>query len=308
MTSRRAAVVTSFRPDDALIAAIEALKDQVDVVAVVDDGSGAAFASVLAGVQARGAQVIHLETNTGIGAALNAGIRSVLRDGANLVVTLDQDSVIPAGFVDALESAAISARAAGRADAPVVPEFFAEVRQAGKRAPDGTLLAHGVIQSGMLLSRELLDEVGLMREDLFIDLVDTEFELRCLAAGRPVVAASGLALAHKLGARYVRGGIAVPGIPVVMTLSAPFRYYYRARNRVIIGRAYRRLFPIRILRDAIVDRVYFAVVASLGRPRADIRRVLRAGRRAGRRGESGRMPDELRELALGISWNANRID
>lgn len=304
-----AAVVTSYRPGDELLGAVESLRGQVSSVIVVDDGSGPDAVSVLDAAEAIGARVIRLDENGGIAAALNVGIAAALAAGADAVVTLDQDSAVPDGFVEALCATHDTARDAGHGNSPVVPEYFAGVRQVRGSEPDGTLLARGAIQSGMLLPREVLERVGLMRADLFIDLVDTEYELRCRAAGQPVIAAAGLRLAHSLGARYRRRGrVPLPGIPRVLTLSTPFRYYYRARNRVLIDRAYRRRFPVRMFRDALVDRLYFVVVVSLAQPRGAMVEILREGSRAGRRGEGGRIPGDLAQLAASIRWAADRVE
>lgn len=304
-----AAVVTSFRPDDGLLRAVQAVGAQVDHVFVVDDGSGEESLPILVEVEAMGARVIRLPGNLGIAKALNRGISAALDAGAEEVLTLDQDSFIPEGFLDGLRAAADASSASAGARGPVVPEYFAGVRQVRGRDLDGSLLAHGAIQSGMLLDRNLIEAVGLMSEPLFIDLVDTEFELRCLAAGRPVIAAEGLRLAHSLGVQYRRRGrMPIPGVPRVMTLSSPFRYFYRARNRVLVHRAYWRRFPARMLRDALVEGVYFAVVISLARPRSGMLRLVRAGLRAGWRGEGGRISAELERLAAGTSWAADRID
>lgn len=307
MTDLPVAVITSFRPDEDLLRILDAIAPQVRAVVIVDDGSGDTARGVLGTAEGRGARIIRLEKNGGIAAALNHGIRAAFEMGVDAVVTFDQDSVPPEGFVSALRRAEDKRRAAGGTSSPLVPEIFAGVRQAGRPDARGELRARGVIQSGMLLPRDVVDAVGMMREDLFIDLVDTEFELRCSAAGRPVLAVPGLSLGHALGARYTRRGPAVPGIPRVLTLSAPFRYYYRARNRVLIDRAYWRRFPLRIIRDSLVDRVYFWVVRATAEPAGTMAQILREGRRAGRRGIGGRMPTELQAAAARVTWTAERI-
>jgi len=307
VTDLPAAVITSYRPGADLLRIVEAIAPQVHAVVIVDDGSGAAAHDVLEAAEVRGARVIQLGQNSGIAAALNHGIRAAFDLGVDAVVTFDQDSFPPEGFVAALSRARDQRRAAGRRSSPLVPEVFAGVRQAARFDRGGELPARGAIQSGMLVPRDVIDDVGMMREDLFIDLVDTEFELRCRAAGRPVMAVPGLSLGHALGARYIRRGPAIPGIPRVLTLSAPFRYYYRARNRVLIDRAYVRRFPLRIIRDSVIDRVYFRVVRSTAEPAAGMKEILREGRRAGRRGDGGRMPERLQAAAERVTWAAERV-
>lgn len=302
------AVITSFHPDARLLAAFRALQPQVATVVVVDDGSPETYRAALDEVESAGAHVIRLAQNGGIGAALNSGIRHALGHGADEIVTFDQDSVVSADFVAALQSAADGARRRGHRVGPVVPEYFADVRQVRREHVDGMLEARHAIQSGMLLAASFLADVGLMREDLFIDLVDTEFEMRSTTAGFVTVAARGLRLEHSLGHRYARQvfgrPVRVPGIPPVVTLSTPFRYYYRVRNRLVVnGTLWRGHFGW-IARDTLLEAVHYANAWALARPRRALWQVYRAAIRDARRGRMGRMPADVQEIAATISWAA----
>ncbi|MDA4895201.1 MULTISPECIES: glycosyltransferase [Microbacterium] len=297
-------VVTLFRPDEAPRLFTDLLP-QVDGIVAVDDGSGPASDAVLARIAEGGVRVVRLEENSGIGAALNLGIRTAREAGAHAVVTFDQDSTVAPGFVAALHAAAVAAKEAGIPSGPVVPQYFAGVDQAGDPIVDGVVRAAHAIQSGMLIDAETLDRVGLMDAALFIDLVDTDYELRCADAGLPCIVAPGLALPHQLGAQYRISGPLGRRLPV-LTLSTPFRYYYRARNRIVLARRYPH-HRTRLRRDGLADRAYFVIAALLARPRRAMWRLLRAGARDGRAGRLGRMDAELASAAAGISWHAVRV-
>lgn len=302
------AVVTSFRPDRGLLDATAALRDQVAGVIVVDDGSGPGYDDVLDALALQGVTVLRRAENAGIAAALNAGIEGALARTCDAVVTFDQDSMVEPGFIAALVRAHDHAVDVGARPGPVVPEYFAGVSQVHARTRQGTLLARHAIQSGMLLDRRVLEAIGLLREELFIDLVDTEFELRCHAGGFVSVAAPGLVLAHSLGRQYERRmlgmRVSLPGIPPVVTLSTPFRYYYRVRNRIVINREYGRRFFAWTLRDTVLEVLHFASALTLARPRRALWALYRAGIRDARRGRMGRMPGTLQETAATISWSA----
>lgn len=305
------AVVTAFRPTAELRVNIAAISAQVRRVIVVDDGSGASFDDVFAQLEADGVRVIRSEQNAGIGSSLNRGIRAALDGDADFVLTMDQDSAPPAGFVAGLVHALEIAAAHGHRVGFAVPQRFAQVDQSAKRRSDGTLLTRGAIQSGMLVPRATFEQVGTMRDDFFIDLVDTEFELRCAVGGIDGIAAAGVELPHRLGARYHRpklfGRFALPVLPRALTLSEPYRYYYRARNRVVLTRLYGRRRPIRMLVDAAVDRAHFLEARAVAQPRAAFDAVIRAGRRDGRRGRMGRIPDDVAARAAQLSWSAERV-
>lgn len=303
------AVITAFRPHPALVDEVISVASQVNGVVVVDDGSGPSSDAVAAAIAVHGATVIRLATNSGIAVALNAGIRAAIDAGASAVVTFDQDSHIESGFVDSLVRARDAAIAAGVPVGLVVPEHFADVRQAHGTTREGILFARRVIQSGMLLDRSTIEDIGGMWEPLFIDLVDTEYELRCLSHGLIPIAAPGLRLTHSLGARFRRRGrLPLPAVPRIMTLSSPFRYYYRARNRVLIVRRHAWKHPVRLLSDTVTDAAYFGVVCVLARPRSAMWRILLAGTGAGARGIGGRIPPDVEALASTVRWAADRID
>lgn len=305
---RTVAVFSTFGPADAAVRAVTSVLGQVDEVIVVDDGSSMDADAVLRRIAGLGARVERLDRNVGIAAALNHGIALARDGGATHVLTMDQDSHAPDGLV-ALLHAAAEAAASDRADVgAVVPEYFAGVRQARGESHHGYAAAAEVIQSGMLIPVTAIETVGALREDFFIDLVDIEFELRLKRAGLAVIAVDGARLGHALGASYARTlfglPVRVPGIPPVLTLSTPFRYFYRVRNRLVIDREYFRAMPARVLRDTLFDGFHFMDVLRVARPRRAVWRVFRVAVVAATRGRMGAMPQGLREIAATIRWSA----
>lgn len=301
MSSRILAVVSAYRPATSLRPLVEVLTSACDVV-VVDDGSGPGHEAALAEVEASGARVVRSSENGGIAAALNVGLRLGSESGYDAVITFDQDSRPDAelltGLIEAFEKLRFTAEPTlGIA----VPEFFTDVRQA--RGAGATPHARRVIQSGMLIPIATVRDVGYLDEGLFIDLVDTDYELRCLSCGREVYAVNGLRLDHQLGrVSRLRPLHPLPWPTVTTMVSTPFRYYYRARNRTVLTRRFLRRFPLRVIRDAITDAAYLLVVGAGSHPRRAFWRLVRAGVRDGRRGRLGRMPDNLGTDAASLSW------
>ncbi|MCR2801713.1 glycosyltransferase family 2 protein [Microbacterium sp. zg-Y818] len=301
------AVVSTYRPGPSAVEAIASVRGQVDGVIVVDDGSGEDSTATLDRLRELGAHVTASDANVGIAANLNRGMRIAHARGASHVLTLDQDSVVPEGFVAGLREGA--EKVVDEWLGAAVPEYFADVRQA--TAPpdaDGLAPAANVIQSGMLIPLRTIQAVGDLREDFFIDLVDTEFELRLRRRGYRVVAVAGLRLGHALGTKYDRRlfgrPVRVPGIPPEVTLSTPFRYFYRVRNRLVLDREYFRSAPAQIVRDTLLDAVHFVNALALARPRRALARIYRAALFAAVRGRMGPMPAPLRTLAATVRWDA----
>lgn len=300
-----------FRPDDDAIGALTATSAQVDGVVVVDDGSGPESDAVIDGLRGRGAIVRRNDDNLGIAAALNAGIVIARERGATHVLFIDQDSRPQAGFVAALEDEEHRASGRGVRVGSIVPEVFASIRQARER-PDGLLDAVNGIQSGMLVPLRVLDEVGPLRADFFIDLVDTEFELRLRRRGLAALAAPGLRLEHQLGHRFRRRRwrpwYRWMTLGPEVTLSTPFRYYYRLRNRLMLNRDYFWSDPRARGKETVADVIHFVDTVALSTERGRILRLYRRAVRDALGHRMGRMPDELAKTAAGIRWRADRVE
>ncbi|MFD1858369.1 glycosyltransferase [Aeromicrobium camelliae] len=301
------AVLSVFSPDGSLLANVGAIREQVDAVVVVDDHGPDPDEDVFAALVDEGVEVFRQPDNLGIAAALNRGIAAAFERGAGAVVLFDQDSVPPAGMVAALRDALEQARAKGVDVSYAVPEFWSQTRQVMATDPSGVLLAREPIQSGTYLPRSTWDRLGPLREDLFIDLVDVEYALRAEAAGMPPVAAPGTRLGHRLGAAYRRpwwaGRFAGSPLPSAVTLSTPFRYYYRVRNRRVINRAYGGRFRRRLTIASVVEALHLVEVIAFARPRSRMLRVvLRAWRDGGSGRSLGRMPASVQADLMDVRW------
>ncbi len=286
------AVVTAFRPSRELVGNVESLLHQVASVVVVDDGGGPGFDDVFAALARAGAAVVRLDANAGIAAALNAGIRQARETGApEFILTVDQDSHLPAGYVRALRDAAASARAAGVEPGLVSPARIHgnPVLRAGSR--NGIPLGKEPIQSGLLVPVTTLEAIGGFWEELFIDLVDTEYYFRALNAGLPTVLADA-EFDHSLGTMVdaVVFGRTLPagGNPLKVRIAATWRYYYIFRNRVLVSRRYAARNPGWVAAGIWTDLRHLLAVTLLapGRP-ARLGSALR-GIADGVRGRSGR--------------------
>lgn len=305
-----AAVMTTYSPSQETVANAARIQSQVDTLIVVDD-AGATGDEVLAELESAGAIVLRQPTNGGIGAALNRGVSLALSIGAQFVLTFDQDSTIDDGYVAGLAKAYEGGVGHGTIGY-VAPEFFGSVRQ-GFQSEEHTdlLVTRRVIQSGMLIPAETFRTAGLFDESLFIDLVDYEYELRMRSHNLLGIAAPGITFVHELGTLYerrllgLRLSLAGPG--AVTTYSTPFRYFYRVRNRLVVNRLYRKHYPSTIRRDTAVDLIHFFFALQEARPRRTLWRIMRAGWRAGRKNQMGRMPAALMEEAQTVRWSAPRI-
>jgi rhamnosyltransferase len=90
-----------------------------------------------------------------------------------------------------------------------------------------------VITSGSLVNTVDFGSLGGFDEGFFIDYVDTDFCLRCRAAGWRIAVSADARLEHHLGRRETRE---LAGMVFHPTNHPPLRHYYIARNRVAMIR------------------------------------------------------------------------
>lgn len=232
------AVVTAYLPGPGLAEVVASVLDQVDVVVVVDN-TPAGFPGATDVLQERDRlEVVPMGFNSGLAAALNAGIAR--HPGSARVLLLDQDSTIPADMV---------ARLGARLDAdPTIgvvgpaPWDAGAGRYLDPRASRRPELADlgAVITSGMLVRRATLDEVGPLREDFFVDCVDQELCLRVRAAGWRVVQDRTVLLPHELGETRWHGW---GPFRLRATHHPTWRLYWIGRNSAIMLREHGRAAP-----------------------------------------------------------------
>ena len=290
------AIVSLFNPSDGVLANAAALLKQVDAVVVVDDGSTKDPARILGDLVNLGCRVERLAENSGIAAALNAGISSVLSSAAkpDYILTMDQDSLLDDGYVAALEAAASAAVGAGVPLGMVAPGSIRglPVRRAG--VMNGIQLGGEPIQSGLLIPVPVLERLGLFQSSLFIDGVDSEFYLRCTSNGLRAVIAPDAALDHSLGspatAKLFGRELSIGGKPLKIRTAADWRYYYLFRNRILLARQYGRRFSLWILKGFLADYRHLIIVTLLAPGRKTRLANALDGIRDGVRGLSGRRP------------------
>ncbi|MDR5700365.1 glycosyltransferase [Agromyces aerolatus] len=239
------AVVPTYHPDHDVVAHMRALRAQVDRLIVVDDGSGPAADGVLAEIEGLEASVVRLGRNRGIAGALNAGVREALADGADFVVTTDQDTDLPADYVADCLATFRAANPVTRLGIVCADRVNGQPSLPTWTSPEGLGLVPEAIQSGFVVAREVFERAGLFDERLVIDCVDTEYCIRVRDRGFRIAIARGTDIAHELGEM-------VPFRPFGLRrrnrtgafeyqYHSPFRQYYIVRNNIdLVYRTARR--------------------------------------------------------------------
>lgn len=281
------AVVAAFRPGPELLVAVEGVVDQVEVVVVVVDEHpvSASTRTVVEACRAAGAGIVEHGANRGIGAALNAGVAEVRarRPLVSGVLTLDQDSAVPPGYVATLLAARTAAEDAGVRVGMVAPDAVGSILRLPRRHTGAVVVGGEPIQSGLLVPVPVLERLHGFDESLFIDGVDTDFWLRARDEGLQCVLAPGTRLEHRLGRAISLG----EGRETPLVVASTFRYHYQWRNLVALLRRHVRRHPVWSLRAVLRAVRHLAIVTVLAPGRLARLREAYAGLRAGLRGETG---------------------
>jgi len=243
-----AAVVVFYHPDLALLERLlTSLGGEVDKVVAVDNtpGSSATMALFL-GRLPYPVTYLPLGDNKGVAEAQNIGIQESIRSGCSHVLLLDQDSALPPGMVNKLMAAEGELLKAGVKVAAVGPQYIDEktgipsfaVRYSAvtvrkiKLDPLSSVPVETdiLIASGSIIRTAALQSVGMMRDDLFIDFVDTEWALRARSKGYQCYCVPNAIMMHSVGDASIK----VFGKSVY--LHSDLRKYYRLRNAMYLLR------------------------------------------------------------------------
>ena len=252
------AVVPTFRPESGeLIRLVASLQAQSISVLVTDDASPCTSDPALRAVESLGVDVVRHRHNRGIARGLNDGLAFAVARGAAWLLTVDQDSSVPPGYVSALRAA--STDGVGVIGAEIISDASGDVRYPTSQT-DGHLTTEEVFQTGSLWSVAAITAIGGFDESLGIDAVDAAACLRLRERGFIVALAPGLRLEHRVGsARQVT----LLGRTVLATGHSPQRRTTMVRNRLRLAPAEFRQSPkhaFRTLRRIGVNAVLGATV------------------------------------------------
>jgi rhamnosyltransferase len=239
MNQRQAvAIIVAYHPQLAVLGDLCGSLAAEAAVIVVDNTEGAGIAPALL---PPGTEVLALGTNTGIAHAQNVGIARALERGADFVVLFDQDSRVAPGFVGQLtraldpgEPRVVAPRYVDEAHGFDLPSArlgpFGWPRPAYPPPGGGPYPVDIVIASGTAATRSVFALAGYPDAGLFIDLVDTDWCLRCRARGVPIHVVPEVVMRHRIGSASHRVG------PLLVLEHSPVRCYYQVRNALLLFR------------------------------------------------------------------------
>jgi len=251
------AVIVTFHPDSDVLENLSKVRQQVQGLVVVDNGSPqGAIQWLRSASQQIGFELIENGENLGIGAALNTGVHWAEASAFEWVILFDQDSAVTEGFMEAMLRAFENISKKDRLGI-LVPRYVD--KRSGIPLPQDAAKSGGLetaMTSGSLMRVSLFREHGLFEEELFIDSVDSEYSLRLRYSGHRIEECDDAILLHSPGQPTV---LRLWGVRLFQTSNySPVRRYYQDRNRIWMTRKYWKKFPkfcLRLYRDSLKDHV-----------------------------------------------------
>lgn len=228
------AVVVAYNPDpDVFKRCLISVASQVRFVWVFDN-SPSESASRIIDDSIDNAFVFSQGENIGIAAAQNVAISKAVSNGAEYVVILDHDTVLPSSYRKSMLDVFRTNK-----DVAAVAPLFRNLNNANDNEgfdvnsifgykrfyPESEVrdVCHA-ISSGLFVDCSALKSVGLMDEALFIDWVDFEWCWRARSHGLRIVGNANVIIDHYLGDESINF------LGKDIGLRSPLRHYYITRN------------------------------------------------------------------------------
>jgi rhamnosyltransferase len=240
------AVVVAYHPKAGeLEASVKSLLQNFKEIVVVWNGPHPLKTPTL--LKDKRIHLLNMKDNVGLARALNEGIDKAFQSGAAWVYLSDQDSMLPRDFKSLAIKYSQHIPKPYRV-AAIGPVYFNQVtKEVGRiirieflrRRRDKPNINESYIEtdylitSGSFISKTAFKDIGPMREELFIDLIDVEWGLRAKSRGYKSFVLPKAMLDHKLGNdKFKIFGMVFP-------IHSPLRIYYYLRNSVhLYGKNY----------------------------------------------------------------------
>ena len=276
-----AAVILSWNGREDTLACLRSLEgEDVDVI-VVDNASVDGTAEAVTG-----AEVVRNDRNLGYAGGMNVGIRRALERGADAVLLLNNDVEVEPGAIGAL----VAATGEAGAVCPVVvfaddPEriWYAGARFDPRRGYNGRQLTRAIdtvaeteriCGAAVLIPRQVLDDVGMLDEELFAYVEDADWSLRARKQRLPLLVVPGSRVRHKVSASTGGEG-------------SPDALYYSTRNLLTVCERHAPLGTLGTWRRRLVAIGAFLAQALVGSRRREGVKAVLEGWRDFRRGRFG---------------------
>ena len=224
-------IVVTYNPDlSLLILNLSRIMSQFSSIIVVDNSDNNSDIISLFSSKLPSVRLVLNGQNLGIAMAQNIGISLTSNSKDDFIFLLDQDSSINEGFIAEQVKVFQQQEELGVKMGALGPGIRPADYKMGKNCPGGKKLkkVREMQSSGLLTRKEVYEQIGGLRENLFIDLVDYEWCWRLKRAGFVCLINPNIILSHRLGVRV----FSLFGLE--WSAPSPIRHYYQFRNSLLM--------------------------------------------------------------------------
>jgi GT2 family glycosyltransferase len=235
--------------------------ENLEIIVVYNGPRSGDFEKAVRRVSSRVSDVLFTGYNSGFAAGNNAGIRRSVRAGADYVLLLNDDTVVAADFLSLLVARAESVPGIGMLGPRIYylsqPDtiwfsgaafdrekcslsFPGSDLQAGVYGHEGPAETAYVTGCALLVSRRVIESVGLLDETFFLYWEDSDWGLRATAAGFRIEVLPAAKIWHKVSASS--GGN-----------DSPLKAYHKTKGHLFFARRHSPRAVPRLLRGFIRD-------------------------------------------------------
>ena len=195
-----------------------------------------------------GVKVILNADNRGVAAAVNQLVEYAIACGIRHIMSVDQDSLFEKGYARdmlrhflALEAKQPRLAAMGGKVFDIRKKRFERFvtfdlgwwnKAKEQQLPYPYVGVDFLITSGTILSVKSIEQIGPMREELFIDSVDLDWSFRARKLGFCLAGCETSHIYQNIGI----GAVRVPILDINVRIHRSLRYYYMTRNRLFLYR------------------------------------------------------------------------
>lgn len=238
---KSAVIIVLYNPSvEEVLENIRSYCNEIDAIYFVDNTSTAneRFNNV------DGVKYMPMYNNLGLCKGLNIGCREAIKDGFDILITMNMDTFCPKGTIKSLISAVENNPE--KAYGTNIKLIYRDSK--GKRIfseeakfPEKNEEIYWTIMSGNAFSSKCFNAVGGFDESLFIDNLDRDFSFRLRRAGFPIVRLGKIFIFQEFG-NMTTFNIGIKKLHIANL--SPFRYYYIFRNEYYLRKKYKADYNI----------------------------------------------------------------
>ena len=246
-----AACVILYNPDKSIGGNINSYINHVEKVYVIDNSNISTFEELFPVSGNPKITFIHDGFNGGIAMRLNLACNMAIKDNCEYLLTMDQDSFFDkdaiSDYIKCLEVYPHKSQ---------VAMFGISYEKKAKDHDCSYKKVTHLITSGSVVNLSVYTNTGGFDENLFIDLVDTEYCLKSILKGYDIISYPNIFLNHNLGESVEKRSL-ITLKKTKRSFHSDLRLYYMMRNFLYLNKKYKNQFAeqINIYKKDLITRI-----------------------------------------------------